>query len=54
MDAASTAFMAVAFFVAAFVRGYTGFGFSALVVSAAALVTNPLHFVPVVMLWNSP
>ncbi len=49
MGAAATAFMAVAFFVAAFVRGYSGFGFSALVVSAAALVTDPLHFVPVVM-----
>ena len=49
MGAAATAFMAVAFFVAAFVRGYSGFGFSALVVSAAALVTDPLNFVPVVM-----
>ncbi len=49
MGAAASAFMAVAFFVAAFVRGYSGFGFSALVVSAAALVTNPLYFVPVVM-----
>jgi hypothetical protein len=49
MDLGATAFMAVAFFVAAFVRGYSGFGFSALVVSAAALVTDPLHFVPVVM-----
>ncbi len=49
MGAAATAFMAVAFFMAAFVRGYSGFGFSALVVSAAALVTSPLNFVPVVM-----
>ncbi len=41
--------MAVALFVAAFVRGYSGFGFSALVVSASSLVTDPLHFVPIVM-----
>lgn len=37
------------FLLAAFVRGYSGFGFSALVVSASALVTNPLYFVAVVM-----
>jgi uncharacterized membrane protein YfcA len=49
MDWMAAAFMAVAFFVAAFVRGYSGFGFSALVVSSSALVTNPLNFVPVVM-----
>ena len=41
--------MAVTLVVAAFIRGYSGFGFSALVVSASALVTNPLNFVPVVM-----
>lgn len=46
----AAAFMAATFFVAAFVRGYSGFGFSALVVSAAALVTHPLNFVAVVML----
>ena len=45
----AAAYMAVAFLVAAFVRGYSGFGFSALVVSASALVTNPLYFVAVVM-----
>lgn len=43
-------FMAVALFVAAFVRGYSGFGFAALSVTAASLVTDPLHFVPVVIL----
>jgi uncharacterized protein len=43
-------FMAAALFVAAYVRGYSGFGFAALVVSAASLVTNPLHAVPVVLL----
>ena len=42
-------FMAVACLIAAFVRGYSGFGFSALVVSASALVMNPLHIVGVVM-----
>ena len=43
------AFMALAFLVAAFVRGYSGFGFSALVVASSSLVTNPLNFVAVVM-----
>ncbi|NUB43810.1 sulfite exporter TauE/SafE family protein [Fertoebacter nigrum] len=44
------AFMALAFLVAAFVRGYSGFGFSALVVAASGVVTNPLNFVAVVMI----
>ena len=44
------AWLAVACLVAGFVRGYSGFGFSALVVSAAALVTHPLNFFAVVML----
>ena len=43
------AYMALMFLVAAFVRGYSGFGFSALVVAGSALVTNPLNFVAVVM-----
>jgi uncharacterized membrane protein YfcA len=43
-------FLALSFLIAAFVRGYSGFGFAALVISSAALVTNPLHFVPVVLL----
>ncbi|NBT30639.1 MAG: sulfite exporter TauE/SafE family protein, partial [Rhodobacteraceae bacterium] len=42
--------MALGLFTAAYVRGYSGFGFAALVVSSASLVTNPLHFVPVVIL----
>lgn len=42
--------MAIAILGAAFVRGYSGFGFAALIVAAASLVTNPLHFVPVVLL----
>ncbi len=46
----AAAFMAAAFFVAAFVRGYSGFGFSALLVSGSALVTHPLNFVAVAML----
>lgn len=49
MDFQAAAFMAVACLIAAFVRGYSGFGFSALVVSASALVMNPLHIVGVVM-----
>ncbi len=50
MGPGTVVFMAAAFLIAAFVRGYSGFGFSALVVSASALVTNPLHFVGVVMI----
>ena len=42
--------MGIAVFGAAFVRGYSGFGFAALIVSAAGLVTSPLYFVPVVVL----
>lgn len=33
---------------AAFVRGYSGFGFSAIFIAFAALVTNPLPLIPVV------
>jgi uncharacterized membrane protein YfcA len=35
--------------VAAFVRGYSGFGYSAMVIAASSLVTNPLNFVAVVI-----
>lgn len=49
MSFGAAAFMVLAFGVAAFVRGYSGFGFSALVVTASSLVTNPLYFVAVVM-----
>lgn len=49
MSYEAAGFMALAILLAAFVRGYSGFGFSALVVSSSALVTNPLHFVGVVM-----
>ncbi|NBO21294.1 MAG: hypothetical protein EBU97_05035, partial [Rhodobacteraceae bacterium] len=40
--------MGFAILLAAFVRGYSGFGFSALTIAASSLVTNPLHFVAVV------
>lgn len=50
MGIGAAAFMAVAVLVAAFVRGYSGFGFSALVIAASGLVTNPLHFVAVVVI----
>lgn len=50
LSGAAAVWLAAAVFVAAFVRGYSGFGFAALVVSAASLVTNPLHAVPVVIL----
>lgn len=49
MSYGAAGFMAFACLVAAFVRGYSGFGFSALVVSASALVMDPLHVVGVVM-----
>ncbi len=41
--------VAAGLFGAAWVRGYSGFGFAALVILSASLVTNPLHFVPVVI-----
>ena len=50
LDALEATWMAVALFVAAFVRGYSGFGFAALVVTSAGLVTDPMLFVPVVLL----
>jgi uncharacterized protein len=42
--------MAIATLIAGFVRGYSGFGFSAMLVAAASLVTNPLNFVAVVVI----
>lgn len=42
--------LAVAILVASFVRGYSGFGFTAIIVTAASLVTDPLHLVPVVII----
>ncbi len=49
LSPAAAAFLAGAFFIAALVRGYSGFGLTAMSVSAAGLVTNPLNFVPVVI-----
>ncbi|MEJ6402803.1 sulfite exporter TauE/SafE family protein [Yoonia sp. 2307UL14-13] len=40
--------LAIALFGAAFVRGYSGFGFSAIFIAFAALITNPLTLIPVV------
>lgn len=45
----TAAFLAVVLFGAAYVRGYSGFGFAALTVTGASLVTNPLHMVGVVL-----
>ena len=45
---ATAAALAAALFGAAYVRGYSGFGFSAIFIAFAALLTNPLPFVPVV------
>lgn len=50
LSSAEAAFAALAVFGAAWVRGYSGFGFSALVIASVGLVTNPLGLVPVVMM----
>ena len=50
MGPGAAVFMAVTVLVAAFVRGYSGFGFSALVIAGSAIVTNPLNFVAVVVI----
>jgi uncharacterized membrane protein YfcA len=47
---AAALWMAVAIFAAAYVRGYSGFGYSAIVIAASGLVTSPLNFVAVVVL----
>lgn len=47
---AAIAWMAAAVLAAAFVRGYCGFGYSAMVIAASSLVTNPLNFVAVVVI----
>lgn len=44
------ALVALGMMVAGYVRGYCGFGFAALVMICAALVTDPFPFVPVVIL----
>jgi uncharacterized protein len=45
-----TIWMGFAILVAGFIRGYSGFGFSAMVIAASSVVTNPLHFVAVVVI----
>lgn len=47
------AWMAIALLIAGFVRGYSGFGFSALTIAASGLVMNPLNFVAVVVVWEA-
>lgn len=47
---AALVWMTLATLVAGFVRGYSGFGFSAMLIAASSLVTNPLNFVFVVVL----
>ncbi|MFQ1701713.1 sulfite exporter TauE/SafE family protein [Loktanella agnita] len=47
---ATAAALACALLAAAFVRGYSGFGFSAIFIAFAALLTNPLPLIPVVFL----
>lgn len=44
------ALIAAGMVMAGYVRGFSGFGFAALVMSSAALVTDPFPFVPVVIL----
>ena len=48
LDPGQGAVLAIALFGAAFVRGYSGFGFSAIFIGFAALITNPLPLIPVV------
>lgn len=43
---AAFAVLAIGLLVAAFARGYSGFGFSALVVASGSLVTDPINVVP--------
>ena len=48
LTAAQGLFLAGALFSAAVIRGYSGFGFSAIFIVIASLVTNPLPLIPVV------
>ncbi len=50
LSGAEAGLVALGMVVAGYVRGYSGFGFAALVMSFAALVTDPFPFVPVVIL----
>lgn len=42
--------LALGLFVAAFARGYSGFGFSALLVASGSLVTAPINVVPLAII----
>ena len=50
LSLAGTVWMAVAVLIAAFIRGYSGFGYSAMVIAASSLVMNPLNMVAVVVI----
>jgi hypothetical protein len=49
LGAGGALWIGVVILVAAFIRGYSGFGYSAIVIAGSAVVTNPLNFVAVVM-----
>ena len=51
-DAVALAVLVAALLAAAFVRGFTGFGFSALIITSTALVISPLVTIPMVMVWE--
>lgn len=53
LSPAGLAWMVLAVLIAGFVRGYSGFGFSALTIAASGLVMNPIHFVAVVVIWET-
>lgn len=48
LDPVTLAVLTIALFGAAFVRGYSGFGFSAIFIACASLFTNPVPLIPVV------
>lgn len=50
LSLAGTVWMAATILVAGFIRGYSGFGYSAIVIAASSLMTNPLNFVAVVVI----
>ena len=50
LDVAAFAVLAIGLLVAAFSRGYSGFGFSALLVASGSLVTDPIKIVPLAIM----
>ncbi len=48
LSIAELAALTIALVGAAYVRGYSGFGFSAIFIATASLITNPLPLIPVV------